>query len=100
MIFKKSAGKGAKFAAYTVFSAIVGDVSCLFSLALGYFHPLSRRLLSATYPSLRVVDVQRPYSSFLPNYLKLSRCQDGRPTPCNPFCSNDLSLETLIRSTM
>jgi hypothetical protein len=34
--FQKGYSKGAKSAAYTVFSAIIGDVSCLFSLALEF----------------------------------------------------------------
>jgi len=36
MIFKKSAG-GAKFAAHTAFSAIVGEISSSFLLALEFF---------------------------------------------------------------
>jgi len=35
--FQKSAGGGAKFAAPTAFSAIVGEISSLFSLALEFF---------------------------------------------------------------
>jgi hypothetical protein len=47
--FQKGCRKGAKFAACTAFWAIIGDVSCLFSLALefstrfrgGSFQPLT-----------------------------------------------------------
>jgi hypothetical protein len=35
--FQKKCRKGAKFAAHTAFSAILGEVSCLFSLALVFF---------------------------------------------------------------
>jgi len=35
--FQKKCRKGAKFAAHTVFSAILGEISCLFSLALEFF---------------------------------------------------------------
>src|ERR1019366_7438056 len=47
--FQKKCRKGAKFAAHTALSAILGEISCLFSLALefftrfrgGSFHPLT-----------------------------------------------------------
>src|SRR5260370_16159897 len=47
--FQEKCKKGAKFAAHTVFSAILGEISCLFSLALefstrfrgGSFQPLT-----------------------------------------------------------
>jgi hypothetical protein len=35
--FQKKCRKGAKFAAHTVFSAILGEISCLFLLALEVF---------------------------------------------------------------
>ena len=35
--FQKKCRKGAKFAAHTAFSAILGEISCLFSLALEFF---------------------------------------------------------------
>jgi hypothetical protein len=35
--FQKKCRKGAKFAAHTVFSVILGEISCLFSLALEFF---------------------------------------------------------------
>ncbi len=35
--FQKKCRKGAKFAAHTAFSAILGKISCLFSLALEFF---------------------------------------------------------------
>jgi hypothetical protein len=35
--FQKKCRKGAKFAAHTAFSAILGEISCLFSLALEVF---------------------------------------------------------------
>ena len=35
--FQKKCRKGAKFAAHTTFSAILGEISCLFSLALEFF---------------------------------------------------------------
>jgi hypothetical protein len=35
--FQKKCRKGAKFAAHTAFSAILGEISCLFSLALECF---------------------------------------------------------------
>src|SRR5258708_34869910 len=35
--FQKECRKGAKFAAHTAFSVILGEISCLFSLALEFF---------------------------------------------------------------
>src|SRR5260370_29648733 len=35
--FQKECRKGAEFAAHTAFSAILGEISCLFSLALEFF---------------------------------------------------------------
>src|SRR5258708_35164762 len=35
--FQKKCRKGAKFAAHTAFSVILGEISCLFSLALEFF---------------------------------------------------------------
>ena len=35
--FQKKCRKGAKFAAHTAFWAILGEISCLFSLALEFF---------------------------------------------------------------
>ena len=35
--FQQKCRKGAKFAAHTAFSAILGEISCLFSLALEFF---------------------------------------------------------------
>jgi hypothetical protein len=35
--FQKKCRKGAKFAARTAFSVILGEISCLFSLALEFF---------------------------------------------------------------
>jgi hypothetical protein len=35
--FQKKCRKGAKFAAHAAFSAILGEISCLFSLALEFF---------------------------------------------------------------
>jgi len=35
--FQEKCRKGAKFAAHTAFSAILGEISCLFSLALEFF---------------------------------------------------------------
>jgi hypothetical protein len=35
--FQEKCRKGAKFAAHTVFSAILGEISCLFLLALEFF---------------------------------------------------------------
>jgi hypothetical protein len=35
--FQKKCRRGAKFAAHTAFSAILGEISCLFSLALEFF---------------------------------------------------------------
>jgi hypothetical protein len=35
--FQGRCRKGAKFAAHTAFSAILGEISCLFSLALEFF---------------------------------------------------------------
>jgi len=34
---QKKCRKGAKFAVHTAFSAIIGEISCLFSLALEFF---------------------------------------------------------------
>ena len=47
--FQKKCRKGAKFAARTAFSAMLGEISCLFSLALEFFtafrcgRPIHRR---------------------------------------------------------
>jgi hypothetical protein len=40
--FQKRCRKGAKFAAHTTFWAILGEISCLFSVGVGVFHPVLR----------------------------------------------------------
>jgi hypothetical protein len=48
--FQKKCRKGTKFAAYTAFSAILGEISCLFWLALEFFTRFRGGLLLAAVP--------------------------------------------------
>ena len=49
--FQKKCRRGAKFAAHTAFSAILGEISCLFSLALEFFTRFRGGLFLAGGPS-------------------------------------------------
>jgi hypothetical protein len=65
--FQKKCRKGAKFAAHTAFSAILGEISCLFSLALefftrfrgGSFQPLTHLSATKTAVSFQALSCQQ-----------------------------------------
>src|SRR5258708_31069278 len=95
--FQKECRKGAKFAAHTAFSVILGEISCLFSLALefftrfrgGSFQPLTH--LSGNSCQLSAVSSQRKATAnggFLKKNAATPPNIPPAPPPPFPICDS------------
>jgi hypothetical protein len=85
--FQKKCRKGAKFAAHTAFSARLGEISCLFWLALEFSTPLSRRFLASSGEPGSFELVETP-----PRLKRLLRKKVGTETTPRPITAAAMPL--------